>query len=154
MAHDVGARLASVRPVTVATRDLGVLDEVLAELRAIRVLLEQRQQPPSPPTLSREDRGRLSRLLPAVGATLGSELFTSSDLVEHESAALRVVCVDLTAKQLGRLLRRAAGTPIGGYLVERQGVEAGAVLWRVVAVPEFPQNGKVSVPHAPQHELV
>jgi hypothetical protein len=84
-----------------------------------------------------------------VAATLGSELFTSSELVEHQAPALRVVCVSLSAKAIGRLLRRAArdGTPICGYLVERQGVEAGAVLWRILEVPEFPQNGKVSVAH-------
>ena len=141
-----------VRPAP--ARDADVLVEVLAELRAIRVLLEQRRQPSR--KLSREDRDRLYRLLPAVAATLGSELFTSSELVEHQAPAVRVVCVGLSTKSLGRLLSRVAldGTPIDGYLVERQGVEAGVVLWRIVEVPGFPRNEKVSDAHARREELV
>jgi hypothetical protein len=43
----------------------------------------------------------------------------------------------LNVKQLGRLLARAVDIPVSGYMVQRVGSEAGAVLWRVVEVPEF-----------------
>ena len=119
------------------------LDEILDEIRALRYAVEH----PTPrSTLSREDRALLTRLLPAIGGAVGSELFNSAEICgEYDAAALRLVCAGLSARQVGRLLRRAAGTPIAGYLVERVGLEAGAVLWRVVRVPEFlsGQNSRV-----------
>jgi len=125
-----------------------------AELRAIRLLLEQwSHRPVMPSSLSRGDRAVLARLLPAIGGVLGSELFASADICESDAPALRLVRAGLTARQLGRLLRRAVGTPIAGYLVERVGAEAGVALWRVVAVAEFSGNEKVSVPHAARESL-
>jgi hypothetical protein len=116
----------------------GLLRELVAEVRGLRSDLTRRPVP----SLSREDRARLSRLLPAIGATLGSELFNSAELHEHGSPALRLVRAGLNAKQLGRLLRRAANTPIDGYMVLHEGTEAGAALWRVVQVPDFPGHQK------------
>ena len=74
-----------------------------------------------------------------VGATFGPELVSSSEICEHESAGLRLVCAGLNVKQMGRLLARAADIAASGYMVQRVGTEAGAVLWRVVEVPEFPR---------------
>jgi hypothetical protein len=126
-----------------------LLHEIRDEIRGLRADLGKAiTDRLSVSSLSRADRGRLATLLPAIGGVFGSEEFHSADICEHDAAALRLVCAGLTARQLGRLLRRAAGTPIGGYLVERHGVEAGAVRWRVVHVPEFLGNDKVSVPHA------
>ena len=45
---------------------------------------------------------------------LGSGEFYSAEISEHESPALGLVAAGLTPRRLGRLLRRAAGTPIGG----------------------------------------
>ena len=106
---------------------------ILAELRAIRQLLEAQSAPAA--TLSRTDCERLGQLLPAIGGAVGSELFSSAELCEHTAAGLRLVCAGLTVKQLGKLLARAADRAISGYMVQRQGIEAGAVLWRVVEVP-------------------
>jgi len=64
---------------------------------------------------------------------LGSDLFTSRELVEHEAAAVRIVVSRLTARQLGRLLKRAEGANVGGFMVQRQGSEVGSILWRVLA---------------------
>jgi len=106
-------------------------DELLAELRVIRQLLAD-HDPVS--RLSRADRDRLGALLPVVGAVVASEGFLVCELLRLESAGLRLVLAGCSGKALGRLLRRAEGVPVGGYVVERLGQEGGAVLWRVVKV--------------------
>jgi hypothetical protein len=124
---------------------LELLAALLAEVRGLRSDLRRERPAPS---LTREDRDRLARILPAVAGAVGSELFNSAELCEHDAAAVRLVCAGVSAKQLGRLLRRAVDTPISGYVVRRQGTEAGAVLWQILQVPDFPGNEKVSVPPA------
>jgi len=119
------------RPVTAAA---GIhpagdpLAAILAELRAIRLLLEQQQRPA---TLTRSDRERLARALPAIGGVLGSELFTSRDLVVHPSRAVQIAVRGLSVKQLGRLLMRAEGQVVNGLVVERVGDEGHVALWRI-----------------------
>jgi hypothetical protein len=76
--------------------------------------------------------------LPAIGGAFGSELFATRELFTSEAAAVRLVVRGLNARQAGRLLRRATGQAIDGYMVQRESIEAGAVLWCVVKVPEFP----------------
>ena len=84
--------------------------------------------------MSRRDRKLLARVLPVAAAVLGSStLFTSRELVEHPAPGLRLVLRALTPKQVGRLLLRGAGQPIDHYIVEREGTEEGAVLWRISA---------------------
>jgi hypothetical protein len=110
---------------------------VLAELRKVSGLLVsilaavQRQDRPS--RLSRDDRRRLAAALPAISGVLGSDYFTSCELLEWNSAALRIVLADLNAKKLGGLLRRAEGVAIDGLTVARAGRETGAVLWQILA---------------------
>jgi hypothetical protein len=105
---------------------------VLAELRAIHVLLE-RQHQRRPSTMTRTDRTRLAAMLPAIAGALGSEPFASRDLVADDAApALRVVCRTLSIRQIGKLLARAEGMPIDEWLVERCGVEINVTLWRIV----------------------
>jgi hypothetical protein len=131
-----------------------VLKELAGLVRGLRQDLAVARNPQVlAPTVSRDDRARLETLLPAMGGVFGSELVNSAEICESDAAALRLVCAGLSARALGRLLRRAAGTPIAGYMVERVGLEAGAVLWRVVQVPEFSGNKKVSVPHASKRSL-
>lgn len=83
------------------------------------------------PALARGDVERLQRLLPAVAAALGSEPFLASELSEH--AGPRIASAGMSPRQIGRLLRRSMGTVVGGLMVERLAVEAGACVWRVVA---------------------
>jgi hypothetical protein len=137
-----------VADLAAAVRDLAI---AVVELRSD--LAAQRRRSAASP-LSREDQTVLARLLPAAGAVVGSELFSSAELCEHEAAAVKLVCRGLTARQLGRLLRRAVDTPVAGYVVRRAGSEAGAVLWQIFQVPEFPGNENVSVPHALSRDRV
>jgi hypothetical protein len=57
------------------------------------------------------------------------------ELFESDTAALRLVLRAVNAKQVGRLLRRGEGQAIDGYLIQRDGTELHAVLWRVVQIP-------------------
>ncbi len=84
--------------------------------------------------LSQADQDRLGRLLPVLAGAFGSAEFLTREVLAHESVGLHLVVRDLSARSLGRLLRRAAGVPVGGLLVERLGQADGAVLWRVVNV--------------------
>ena len=82
------------------------LRAILVELQSISAALEQ---PRRPPTLTRADRTRLALALPAIAGAVGSECFASRDLLAHASPAVQLVVRGCTAKQLGRLLRRAEG---------------------------------------------
>jgi hypothetical protein len=117
----------------VAGTDRDLLAAILQELRAIRVAIE-RETPVKKSKLSRADRDALTKFLPAIGGAFGSELFFAADVIESESAAVRLVRGKLTSKQLGRLLKRAVGVPVGGYVVTTDGEEAGSLLWRVKQV--------------------
>jgi hypothetical protein len=50
-------------------------------------------------------------------------------MFDHDAAALRLVRRGLNAKRVGRLLRRAEGQAVDGYVVQREGFELHAVLW-------------------------
>ncbi len=81
--------------------------------------------------MSREDKDRLCKILPAVVGAWGSEPFASRDLATDPG--VRVVLKGLSPKQIGRLLSRAVGIPIDGLVVERAGTEINVCLWRVMA---------------------
>ena len=125
---------------------LDLLRQLVEGQRQIIALLERQHRPSS--VLTRQDQDKLGKLLPVIAGLRGSELFLTSELVESSAPAVRLVCQG-TARELGKLLRRAAGIPVGGYLVERVAREAGATLWRVLEVPEFRENGNLAVAHAP-----
>jgi hypothetical protein len=108
-----------------------LLRQLVEGQRRIIALLE-RQRPPS--HLTRADRDRLATILPVIGATLGSEPILTRDVLEDDAPALRLVLKGISARSLGRLLQRAEGAVIGGHTVQRAGVDAGAVVWRVLAV--------------------
>jgi hypothetical protein len=109
---------------------LEVLLEVLDVLKDMRQQLSQQQRPSH---LTRKDRAALEAILPAVAGAIGSELFTSAELFEHEAPGVRLVVGKLNAKKLGWLLKRAVGTSVGGFTVKQDGTECGSVLWRVLA---------------------
>ncbi len=99
----------------------------MRELVEIRRLLEERRPAP----LSRDDMGRLARILPAVVGAWGSEPFARRDLAADPG--VRVVLRGLSVKQVSKLLSRGAGTPINGLVIERAGRELPVCLWRIVA---------------------
>jgi hypothetical protein len=124
---------AVMRPAPAVATDTAVellLTQLLEEVRALRADMRERRPAPS---LSRSDRAVLARLLPAIAGDRGSEPFdfTSRDL--RAKPGLRVVLRGLSVKQIGRLLSRAEGVPIDGYIVERCGIEINVALWRVLA---------------------
>ena len=103
------------------------LANVLARLGAVEARIA------STP-LCRADWIALTRILPVLGATFGSELFLAREAVTHPAPGLRLVLGDMSARRLGRLLRRADGAPVSGYIVRASGMEAGAVLWCIYRV--------------------
>ena len=104
-----------------------ILIEVREELRALRRDLAARSG-----RLSPDDRELLGRLLPAIGGARGSEPFAARDLAE-EHPELAPIIGGLSNKALGRLLARAQGSEINGYLAQHVGVEINVGLWRIVA---------------------
>lgn len=106
------------------------LDDVFAEVVRVRQLVEGSAFC----RLSRVDQARLGAILPVVAATVGSAPFLVRELLGLESAGLRLVLAGLSAKALGKLLRRGEGVPVAGLVVEQVGVEAGAMLWKVSEV--------------------
>lgn len=141
---------AVMRPSPATDTAVELLRELVAEVKGLRADLMERNQDTRPgilnSALSRADRALLARLLPTIGGAFGSELFLTRELFESESAALRLVLRGLNAKQVGRLLRRAEGQTIDGYLIQREGLELRAVLWRVVQVPVFLEAQNLTVP--------
>ncbi len=108
------------------------MESLFAELRAIRQLLEERQTPSS---LSRQDRAALGRLLPVIGGVLGSQWFLVRDLLEQDSAELRLVLADHhSAKRIAQLFRRGEGQAVDGYVVKQGPRELNTSLWRVMRV--------------------
>jgi hypothetical protein len=121
--------LAAVRSSTRSTPQsdmLALLHEINAKLD---VLLARQRRP-----LTRADRVILGRLLPAIAGALGSEPFVTRDLFDGEMPALRLVTRGLTPRQAGRLFGRAERRrqAIDGYIVQRDGSELHAALWRIV----------------------
>src|SRR5438132_13682735 len=81
----------------------------------------------SPETrFSRHDRLVLIRLLAALYATYEAAPFTARDVLE--AATLRPLCLDRSAKALGKLFARASGVFINGVMVERYGLIGNSTL--------------------------
>jgi hypothetical protein len=102
----------------------------VVELRARVAAIEHRL---SHSTLRREDRATLERILPALAGALGSECFLAAEAVASNNPALVLVLAGMNARRLGRLLRRADGLEVCGYVARASGTEAGAILWSVLA---------------------
>jgi hypothetical protein len=112
---------------------MGLLHQVLAGQTAILAALERGQKRP-PSHLTRADRDRLARMLPAVMGVFGSEeRFSSRDLAEDTRPAVRLVVRGLSVKKISKLFGRADGIPINGLMVQKQGEEFQVAVWRVVA---------------------
>jgi hypothetical protein len=140
---------------------LAAIHENTDEVRGLRADLVARRgsEQTTASALSRADRALLAKLLPAIAGARGSEEFTSRDLAADSSPALRLVLRRLSVKQIGRLLARAEGIAIDGWIVQRCGIEINVALWRVVAAvshrlesgTDLSRSGSIDVgehPHA------
>lgn len=117
------ARTTSADAIT-----LDALARAIADLHAkVDRLLSRRAL-----TLRRGDRAQLEKILPAVAGAIGSTEFLARELPAHASAAVRLVVRGLSVKALGRLLARAEGVPIDGFVVQRVGVEVNVAIWKIV----------------------
>lgn len=98
---------------------------MLRELVAIRRLLEARQEPRSDQHVA---------LLQAIAAAAGSAAFTSAEVIAHAQVAgelreaLMASC-GLSARKLGKLLRKCEGVDAGGVVIERCGSDSAGVVW-------------------------
>jgi hypothetical protein len=112
--------------------------DILAELRAIRVLLEAREER-ARTALRAQDAEYLRALLPVLAARYRDGCFTVGELMEAATerspagADLRLVIGSRKAQSLGKLLERAVGHVIAGIAIERAGAIADGVLWRCIA---------------------
>jgi len=116
--------------------------EILAELRVVRRLLEERTAPRAAGPLNVKDRRVLDRLLPVIAVQFpGSfetwEIFDASRMPGIAGNDLRLALGALTAHRCGKLLRKAAdsGVVVAGYRVTAAGRAGAGGRWRCVADP-------------------
>jgi hypothetical protein len=119
-------------PALTPRSSASVLDEILAELRAIRLVLDQQRARP------RDDDDR--RVLLALVASGGlMSRFSAREVVAHArhvpelAQALEAADAE-TPRAVGRLLRRVEGRVISGVRLERCGEDRGGLVWRVSRV--------------------
>ena len=77
------------------------------------------------------ERDALAEILPAIVGVLGSEIFAVRELFGTDVPALRLGLRGRSSRAIGRLLARAAGQDVNGYVAERVSTERHAILWRV-----------------------
>ena len=111
-----------------------LLRALVAEVQGLRAdLRDHGSRRTATPALSRADRARLARMLPAIAGVYGPDTFSSRDLAEDTAAAVRLVVRGLSVKQIGKLCARANGIPIHGLMVRKQDKECQVTLWQIVA---------------------
>jgi hypothetical protein len=106
---DLGTRLASIEA------DLRDLRDIVDRLTAGRVAADDRP------------------FLDAVAAAVGDRLFSCRELINHAivDATLRSALGDVTARRLGKRLRRLSGSPIGPYRVMCVDRDQDGQIWRL-----------------------
>ena len=105
--------------------------EVLARLARIEKLLECRQP-------GRSDEALMSKLLPAIAGKIGSDEFTTREVLRRIAIA---EIAGMGTHKLGMLFARCVGMSIDGLAIERiSKPKASAVLWRCVAKPSSPHR--------------
>lgn len=109
----------------------GQVVEWLQRIDARLARLEQRFERAA---LSRADRKRLEALLPVWAGVFGSECKKAADIIGSDHPGLRLVHEGLSVKALGKLLARAEGHDIGGFVVARANADNGSTFWAVEKV--------------------
>jgi hypothetical protein len=109
-------------------RILEVLLEVRDEIRALRLLQEEARRP------ERGD-GRQVDFVRAIRETVGSRVFTSSELVHHAqlvpllNEAIISALGALNTRKVGRFLRRIEGRDFDGTTIVRVGEDSSGLVW-------------------------
>ena len=111
------------------------LDDVFAELREIRRLVEDR----GASSRGRVDLAADSRLLSAVSFRLGSSAFSAADLVTlaGHDAELRQALGGTDARALGGRLKRLRAHPVAPYALRRVKRDDRGTLWEVIVSPDM-----------------
>jgi hypothetical protein len=82
-----------------------------------------------------EDRQRIERLLPVIGAVLGDATFTAKDVLiaagGNAGAGLRIVLHTVSARSLGRLFKRCDGIIVDTYRLASSGHDRRARTWHI-----------------------
>lgn len=121
---------------------LTALAEMRDEIRALRLVVEQRTAPPP----IREPDAALVDLLRVAFATFGPNEFTCAEAVARSSPDLRAAIVaavgEANSQRLGKLLRSIAGRSVCGHVVRRVGKDKGVALWQVEGItpPSLPPS--------------
>ena len=113
-----------MRPTDDPGETAGLLRDLLAEMRAIRAVVEGRDKA----QLSRMDLDVLAVLLPAISSTFGDVEFRACEVLEDPM--LRRFVPTMNTRRLGHLLQRAEGVDIAGVSCQRIGKEHRSILWR------------------------
>lgn len=84
--------------------------------------------------ISREDRRRLTVMLPTLVEVFGTAAFLAVDVINKPR--LRALCPvgkKDRSKSLGKFYSRVEGVRIAGQSLERRGEESGSLLWGVAS---------------------
>jgi hypothetical protein len=110
-----------------------IAEKILAELAAIRLLLEQRAARPLD--------ARHADLVAVIRETVGDAAFNAAELVQFAETvrtvadALVGAGVGLNARKVGRFLRKVEGVNFGGFVIVRRGEDRDGIVWRLVGLP-------------------
>lgn len=124
-------RATSLRPAAAPDPEAAWRADVLAELRAIRALLER-----GAPAAEAENADEVN-LCREIATTTCGKAFFASDLIDaaglRGGEGLRKSIVDrlgeLNTQRLGKLLQDLAGKPRGGVVIKRDREERGVAVW-------------------------
>jgi len=120
-----------------AQRVLDLLQAIGERLTRIESTIVALGAKPKAPSSTDSDSETLSRLLPAIGALMGSANFTVSELgtlaETPRGAGIKIAMGELSAHALGQLLARARRAQIAGLRVEHLGSDHGRAVWRLVS---------------------
>jgi hypothetical protein len=112
---------------------VGLLADLVVELKAIRAALEPRR--PRRRAITAAEQTFVQALIPVVAAAKGDEPWTCRELLDDPHAGLRLVLQSVDAKWLGKVLSRAAdaGVVDAGLCVRRVGTEITIAVWQICA---------------------
>lgn len=113
------------------------LDLILAEVQAIRRVLEQRERESR---LTRDDYAALQALLPAIAAIGADFVFVVGELIDHADVDRSGILAGALAtarrspKGLGKLFARAAGVHVDGLTLNKVRDTREGAVWHVSAL--------------------